>query len=275
MAPEFFASGGYERSAVAETARAASTFARLALVHHVRRLGVGRRLRLGGVRRAHPSQRVYGLGELEDTGSAKGCPDQPNQRAFPLHRGGMTVQLDTTKFHVSVPFMVSSLGYALLVNVPGGGQVAVGNGTGTVRWTLPAVRQLDVWVTALPAGAGPGLQPLYTQYFAATGMPSALPRLRYRTTDEAIGVAREFGARNVSLGVFVIDFHNQKTDGQLLRVLHHGAEGGHRPGANVDRDVVERHVLERQRRGPRVRRRGVKVEPSTCTWTRCTRSGLW
>lgn len=177
--------------------------------------------------KADAIQRVYGLGELENTGSKPGgCPNQPNQKSYPLNRAGMSVSLDTTKFHVSVPFYVSSLGYALFVNVPGGGTVSVGNGTGLVEWSLPAIRQLDLWVSALPAGAARSgsMQPLYAQYFTATGMPSPLPpgalkfwqsRLRYRTTDEAVDVARSFGARNVSLGVFVIDFHNQRVNGDF------------------------------------------------------------
>lgn len=120
---------------------------------------------------------------------------------LPLERNNGTYNLATTKFHVSVPFLTSTSGYALLVNHPGAGSVAV-DANGQSTWALSAQKQLDYWVTthdSTASAAGPErTQQLHTHYVDATGHASPLPvnatmfwqsRLRYRTTEEAVSVA--------------------------------------------------------------------------------------
>ena len=163
-------------------------------------------------------ERIYGLGELEGTSSNGGCPIDGHQVGLPLERNGGNFSLSTSKFHVSVPFVTSSLGYALFVNHPGSGTVAIGHQGGSA-WTLDAQLQLDLWVSASPSPAG-----LHTRYADATGHAAPLvdlaagfwqSRLRYRTSGEAEQVAARMAAKGLSVGVFVIDFFNQKTDGDF------------------------------------------------------------
>jgi alpha-D-xyloside xylohydrolase len=110
------------------------------------------------------------------------------------------------------------------VNLPGAGQVSVGS-NGNVTWSVTAQLQLDFWITATPATAAHGsLASLYHRYVDATGHAPVLPdfaaqfwqcRLRYRTSEEATSVAARYGKLNLSVGVFVIDFHNQRVDGDF------------------------------------------------------------
>ena len=172
-----------------------------------------------------PPERVYGLGQVEGT-SGVGCPTPDGtQRGLPLERNGLKFDLSTSKFHVSIPWMVSSNGYGLLLNLPGAGAVSVGKAGGS-SWSVTAQLQLDVWVTTTSAGTDrTRLDGLYARYADATGHATPLSpntlrfwqsRLRYRTSDEALTVARRYGALNISLGVLVIDFHNQRVDGDFV-----------------------------------------------------------
>lgn len=163
-------------------------------------------------------ERIYGLGQLEGTASHGGCPIDGHQVGLPLERNGGSFSLSTSKFHVSVPFVTSSLGYAVFVNHPGSGTVAIGQHGGST-WTLDAQLQLDLWVSASPSPAA-----LHARYADATGHATPLPelaagfwqsRLRYRTSGEAEQVAARMAAKGLSVGVFVIDFFNQKTDGDF------------------------------------------------------------
>lgn len=65
---------------------------------------------------------------------------------------------------------------------------------------------------------------LFAHYADATGHAPVLPRyatkfwqcrLRYRTQDIVTAVARNYSLRNLSLGVLVVDFFNQATDGDF------------------------------------------------------------
>ena len=163
-------------------------------------------------------ERVYGLGQLEGTASRGGCPIDGQQVGLPLERNGGNFSLSTSKFHVSVPFVTSSLGYALFVNHPGSGAVSIGQQGGSA-WMIDAQLQLDLWVSASPSPAG-----LHARYADATGHAAPLAdlaagfwqsRLRYRTSGEAEQVAARMAAKGLSVGVFVIDFFNQKTDGDF------------------------------------------------------------
>eukprot|EP00038_Savillea_parva_P017223 m.19431 g.19431 ORF g.19431 m.19431 type:complete len:869 (-) comp3692_c0_seq1:8-2614(-) len=172
--------------------------------------------------------RVFGLGQLEGTTSTGGCPVDGKQVGLPLARNNGTYSLSTTKFHVSVPFVTSSVGYAVLVNHPGAGTVSVDE-AGSSTWDLSEQKQLDVWIAThandTVTTTGPDAQQqLHTRYVDATGHASALPdsamqfwqsRLRYRTSQEAESVAQRMGDRNLSAGVFVIDFFNQRVNGDF------------------------------------------------------------
>ncbi|CAM5252573.1 hypothetical protein GCM10010345_49230 [Streptomyces canarius] len=108
---------------------------------------------------------------------------------------------------VSVPVLVSSRGYTLLWNNPAIGRAELaGNGT---RWGADSARQSDYWITAGTPADG------RRACTAVTGRSPMLPewaagfwqcKLRYRTQDELLAVAREYQRRGLPLLGIVCDF---------------------------------------------------------------------
>ncbi|MFC7327197.1 TIM-barrel domain-containing protein [Marinactinospora rubrisoli] len=142
--------------------------------------------------RAHADERLYGLGQ-----HTHGRLDQK----------GLVIDLEQRNAEVNIPFLVSSRGYGLLWNNPAIGRVELaGNGT---RWVADSARQIDYWVSAGTPAAVLG------RYADATGHPPELPewasgfwqsKLRYRTQEELLEVAREYRRRGLPLSVIVADF---------------------------------------------------------------------
>ena len=114
------------------------------------------------------NEKIYGLGQGGWTGPG-GCPGG-NQTVVPIVRNGQTVDLLQTKFHVTIPTVVSSAGYSMVFNMPGYGSVKVGDlGVGGMEWNAQAAIFLDFWISGLPASPAHPMQPLLTQYADATG----------------------------------------------------------------------------------------------------------
>ena len=142
---------------------------------------------------AYDDERLYGLGQHQH-----GLLDQK----------GTTIDLVQRNTEVSIPFLLSSRGYGLLWNNPAVGSVDMaGNGT---RWNAHQARQIDYWLTAADSPAG-----ILSRYADATGHSPVLPgwaegfwqsKLRYRTQDELLEVAREYQRRGLPLAVIVADF---------------------------------------------------------------------
>ena len=151
--------------------------------------------------RAFPEERFYGLGQHQH-----GLLDQK----------GAVIELVQRNAEVSVPFALSNRGYGFLWNMPGVGRAELGvNGT---KWVADGARQIDYWVTAAATPAE-----IVSQYSKATGLPPMLPewaagfwqsKLRYRTQDELLGVAREYKRRGLPLSVIVIDFFHWTRQGE-------------------------------------------------------------
>ena len=143
--------------------------------------------------RAHEGERIHGLGQ-----HTHGLFDQK----------GAVIDLVQRNAEVTIPFLVSSRGYGMLWNSPATGRVELAdNGT---RWVSDSARQIDYWVTT---GEGPA--DIMARYAEATGHPPMLPefasgfwqsKLRYRTQDELMAVAREYRRRGLPLSVIVSDF---------------------------------------------------------------------
>src|SRR5437667_7579510 len=136
--------------------------------------------------RSYEGERFYGLGQHQHGR---------------LNQKGCVIDLIQRNTEVSIPFFVSSRGYGFLWHNPAIGRVELGN-TET-RWVANATQQLDYWITA---GATPA--EIMEHYADATGHPSEFPawaagfwqsKLRYRTQDELLEVAREYKRRNVPL----------------------------------------------------------------------------
>jgi alpha-D-xyloside xylohydrolase len=165
------------------------------------------------------SERFFGLGQTNWTDmDDNGCPVGA-QRVVPLQRNGQTVRLQHTKFHVAIPFVFSTAGYGFLFNMPGQGSAAMGAfGTGGMQWVAEAALALDFWVTCGEAPA------VYSQYADATGHAPLLradaqlfwqSRLRYKSSDIALAVAQRYAELQLPVGVLVVDFYNQRNDGDF------------------------------------------------------------
>ena len=142
--------------------------------------------------RAYDGERLFGLGQ-----HGHGLLDQK----------GTVLDLAQRNGEVTIPVLLSSRGYGLLWNSPAIGRVELAaNGT---RWVSDSARQIDYWITA-----GTPAQVL-GRYADATGHAPALPewasgfwqsKLRYRTQDELLQVAREYVKRGLPLSVIVVDY---------------------------------------------------------------------
>lgn len=141
--------------------------------------------------RAYEDERIYGLGQ--------------HQHGF-LNQKGCVIDLTHVNMSVSIPFLISSRGYGLLWNNPGIGRVELGRNA--TRWVMEASPEVDYWITV------GDYETIARHYADATGHPPALPdwalgfwqsKLRYKTQEELLSVAREYHRREIPLSVLVID----------------------------------------------------------------------
>ncbi|NUP42881.1 MAG: glycoside hydrolase family 31 protein [Streptomyces sp.] len=142
---------------------------------------------------AYDGERLHGLGQhLHGRLDQKGC-------VIDLVQGNTVA---------AIPFLHSSRGYGLLWNNPATGRVELG--ADTTRWTADAGGRVDYWITA-----GDTPAQILDAYTLVTGRPPLLPewasgfwqsKLRYRTQDELLAVAREYKERGLPLSVIVCDF---------------------------------------------------------------------
>jgi alpha-D-xyloside xylohydrolase len=142
---------------------------------------------------AYENERLYGLGQHQD---------------MHLNQKGLVVELAQRNAEVSIPFLLSNRGYALLWNNPAIGRVELAENA--TRWVAESARQIDYWMTTADTPAT-----LLTNYADATGHAPEFPywasgfwqsRLRYRTQEELLAVAREHHGRGLPLSVIVCDF---------------------------------------------------------------------
>jgi len=142
---------------------------------------------------AYPDERLFGMGQ------------RTHGR---LDLKGLALDLTQRNGEVNIPFVLSNRGYGLLWNMPGLGRVEFA--ANATRWQAQEARQLDYWISA---GTGPAQ--LLSHYADATGHVPDLPewasgfwqsKLRYRTQDELLEVAREHKRRGLPLSVIVADY---------------------------------------------------------------------
>jgi alpha-D-xyloside xylohydrolase len=141
----------------------------------------------------NPGERFYGLGQHQH-----GKLDQK----------GCVIELEQRNTEVCIPFLLSSHGYAFLWNNPGIGQVELAENI--TRWVADGTRLMDYYIVA-----GDSYAELLDRYTHATGRAPLLPewalgfwqcKLRYRTQEELLEVAREYHRRGIPLSVIVTDF---------------------------------------------------------------------
>ncbi len=128
---------------------------------------------------------------------------------------GCVLELAQKNSQITVPFLVSSLGYGLLWNNPAVGKVSFGKNL--TEWEAGCCRDMDYWITAADDPKG-----LLANYTAVTGRAPMMPesamgfwqcKLRYRTQDEVLSVARRYRDLGIQLGVIVIDFFHWTVQG--------------------------------------------------------------
>lgn len=143
--------------------------------------------------RAYDDEHIYGLGQHQH-----GLLDQK----------GCALDLVQRNTEITIPFLLSSRGYGFLWHNPGIGRVEFARNM--TRWEAEATPQLDYWLTL---GETPAA--ILENYADATGHPPTFPqwasgfwqcKLRYRTQDELLSVARAYKERGLPLSVIVIDF---------------------------------------------------------------------
>jgi alpha-D-xyloside xylohydrolase len=125
-----------------------------------------------------------------------------------LNLKGLALDLVQRNGEVNIPFVLSNRGYGLLWNLPAIGRVEFASNA--TRWQAARGRQIDYWITS---GTTPAA--ILERYADATGHVPDLPewasgfwqsKLRYRTQDELMEVAREFKRRDLPLSVIVSDY---------------------------------------------------------------------
>jgi len=138
-------------------------------------------------------ERFYGLGQ--------------HQNGY-LDQKGCVVDLLHRNMEVAIPFLVSSLGYGFLWNHPGTGRVELGKNE--TRWVAEAAQQIDYYVVI-----DKSCPDILERYAEVTGFPTRFPqwasgfwqcKLRYKSQQEVLDVAREYKKRGLPISVIVIDF---------------------------------------------------------------------
>ncbi len=150
---------------------------------------------------AYDDEHLYGMGQYQDSH---------------LDKKGCSLELAQRNSQASVPFVVSSRGYGFLWNNPAVGNAVFAN-NGTV-WTAERTKKIDYWVTCgTPAE-------IESNYAEVTGHAPMMPdfamgfwqcKLRYRTQQEVLDVARGYRSRGLPLDVIVIDFFHWTVQGDF------------------------------------------------------------
>lgn len=149
---------------------------------------------------SNQGEKIYGMGQYQQS-----CLDLK----------GCTLELAQRNSQISIPFAVSSLGYGFLWNHPGVGNVVFGKNY--TQWEAEAAKQMDYWITADDTPAK--LLENYTQVTGRTPIMSDellglwQCKLRYRTQEEVLGVARKYKELGIPLDVIVIDFFHWTRQG--------------------------------------------------------------
>lgn len=151
---------------------------------------------------AYEDEQIYGLGQYQE---------------LVLNKKGATLELAHRNCQASIPFMLSSRGYGLLWNNPAIGTVNFG--TNRTEWIARSTKKLDYFITA---GKTPAQ--IVEQYTDAVGKAPMMPeygmgfwqcKLRYRTQEELLGVAREYHKRGIPVDVIVVDFFHWTRQGDF------------------------------------------------------------
>ena len=180
------------------------------LKNHKAMLYFGRELKpiLGGEYKAimtfepNPGEKIYGMGQRQMDN---------------LEMNGCELELAQRNSQASIPFYLSNKGYGFFWNNPALGEATFAKNL--KRFTAEVTDKIDYWVTV-----GDTPAQIMEQYTALTGRPGEFPewasgfwqcKLRYKTQEEVLEVAREYKRRGLPISVLVIDFFNWKWQGDF------------------------------------------------------------
>lgn len=149
---------------------------------------------------SNDDEKIFGMGQYQ----------QPY-----LDQKGCVLELAQRNSQISIPFAVSSLGYGFLWNNPAVGRASFGKNY--TEWHSEASKEIDYWITV-----GDGPSDIIKNYTAVTGRAPHMPedllglwqcKLRYRTQEEVLTVARKYKELGIPLDVIVIDFFHWTRQG--------------------------------------------------------------
>ena len=150
---------------------------------------------------SNDNEKIYGLGQRQER---------------QLNMKGCVLELAQRNSQASVPFALSSLGYGFLWNNPAVGRVTFG--MNQTEWRAEVTDQMDIWVTV-----GDTPAEIEEAYADATGKVPMMPdyatgfwqcKLRYKTQDQLMEVAREHKRRGLPMSVIVSDFFHWTEQGE-------------------------------------------------------------
>ncbi|MDO4943949.1 MAG: glycoside hydrolase family 31 protein [Ruminococcus sp.] len=151
---------------------------------------------------AFDDEKIFGMGQYQEKS---------------LNKKGSYLELCHRNSQASVPFYVSSRGYGFLWNNPAVGTVAFGNNK--TEWYAKSTKKLDYFITA-----GDTPAEIEEHYADATGHAPIMPeyglgywqcKLRYRTQEEILNVAREHKRRGLPMDAIVVDFFHWTRQGDF------------------------------------------------------------
>ncbi len=151
---------------------------------------------------AFDDEKIYGMGQYQEKN---------------LNKKGAILELAHRNSQASVPFLVSSRGYGFLWNNPAIGTASFG--TNKTEWHAASTKKLDYFITA-----GDTPAEIEEQYSKAVGRSPMMPeygmgywqcKLRYRTQEELLRVAREHKRRGLPMDAIVVDFFHWTMQGDF------------------------------------------------------------
>jgi len=151
---------------------------------------------------AKEGEHIWGMGQYQD-----GL----------INKKGASLELAHRNSQASIPFYVSSRGYGFLWNNPAVGRVFFAENI--TEWYAECTDKIDYWITAAGTPAE-----IIRSYTDVTGRTPMMPeygmgfwqcKLRYRTQEEVLSVAREHKRRGLPLDVIIIDFFHWPLQGDF------------------------------------------------------------
>ena len=149
---------------------------------------------------ANRDEKIFGMGQYQQED---------------MNLKGTMLELAQRNSQISVPFMVSSMGYGLLWNNPAVGRVTFANNL--TEWIARSTKQMDYWICA-----GEHPKEILKKYTAVTGRAPMFPdslmglwqcKLCYRTQEEVLTVARQYRKEGIRIDQIVIDFFHWTVQG--------------------------------------------------------------